>query len=79
MSYATIIEKINLLPEDHLNEAEDLIEKLLLKIKSDSKNKTILNKDVKNKRKLGIADGKYAIPENIDTLNDDIAKLFGVE
>ena len=62
MSYATIIEKINLLPEDHLNEAEDLIEKLLLKIKSDSKNKTILNKDVKNKRKLGIADGKYAIP-----------------
>ncbi|MBQ3644329.1 MAG: hypothetical protein II961_06995 [Candidatus Riflebacteria bacterium] len=79
MSYATIIEKINLLPEDQLNEAENLIENLLLKIKSDTKNKSNLNKDIKEKRKLGIADGKYAIPENIDILNDEIAKLFGVE
>ena len=79
MSYATIIEKINLLSEDQLNEAENLIENLLLKIKSDTKNKSNLNKDIKEKRKLGIADGKYAIPENIDILNDEIAKLFGVE
>lgn len=79
MSYATIIEKINLLSEDQLNEAENLIENLLLKIKSDTKNKSNLNKDIKEKRKLGIADGKYVIPENIDILNDEIAKLFGVE
>ncbi len=79
MSYASIIEKINLLPEDQLNEAEFLIENLLLKIKSDTKNKSNFNKDIKGKRKLGIADGKYAIPENIDILNNEIAKLFGVE
>ncbi len=78
MSYATIIEKINLLSEDQLNEAEYLIENLLLKIKSETKNKSNLNKDIKEKRNLGIADGKYEIPENIDILNDEIAKLFGV-
>lgn len=30
------------------------------------------------KRRLGIADGKYNIPDNIDVCNDEIAKMFGV-
>ena len=29
-------------------------------------------------RKLGIADGKYSIPESIDACNDEIARMFGV-
>ncbi|MEZ3435919.1 MAG: type II toxin-antitoxin system RelB/DinJ family antitoxin [Lachnospiraceae bacterium] len=31
------------------------------------------------KRTLGIANGKYNIPDNIDENNDEIAKMFGVE
>lgn len=30
------------------------------------------------KRRLGIADGKYIIPDNIDICNDEIAKMFEV-
>ncbi|MDO4804361.1 MAG: hypothetical protein Q4A32_06040 [Lachnospiraceae bacterium] len=29
------------------------------------------------KRRLGIADGRYYIPDNIDLCNDEIAKMFG--
>ena len=29
------------------------------------------------KRKLGIADGKYQIPDDIDRHNDEIAEMFG--
>ncbi len=32
----------------------------------------------KRKRKLGIAEGKYDIPDDIDSLNDEIAEMFGV-
>lgn len=31
------------------------------------------------KRILGIANGKYVIPDNIDGCNDEIAKMFGLE
>ena len=35
----------------------------------------------KNKRTMpiGIADGKYIIPDDLDTHNDEIASMFGVE
>ena len=31
------------------------------------------------KRTLGIANGKYKIPDNIDENNDEIAEMFGVK
>lgn len=31
------------------------------------------------KRTLGIANGKYSIPDDIDGSNDEIAEMFGVE
>lgn len=31
-----------------------------------------------HKRKLGIADGMYSIPDSIDACNDEIARMFGV-
>lgn len=31
------------------------------------------------KRTLGIANGKYVIPDNIDGCNDEIAEMFGVK
>jgi len=30
------------------------------------------------RRKLGIANGMYNIPDNIDACNDEIAQMFGV-
>ena len=30
-------------------------------------------------RRLGIADGKFEIPDNIDVHNDEIAAMFGIE
>lgn len=30
------------------------------------------------KRRLGIADGMYNIPDSIDACNDEIAQMFGV-
>ena len=32
-----------------------------------------------HKRPIGIADGKYNIPDNIDEDNDEILKMFGIE
>ena len=31
-----------------------------------------------SRRKLGIADGMYNIPDSIDACNDEIAQMFGV-
>ncbi len=48
MSYASVINKIKMLPDDSLNEAENYIEFLLYKLKNNSENKF-------GKVKLGIA------------------------
>lgn len=72
MSYASVIDKIKMLPDDSLNDAENYIEFLLYKLKNKSKNTT-------SKVKLGIAKGQFHIPDNIDIVNDEIAKMFGVE
>ena len=72
MSYASVIDKIKMLPDDSLNDVEKYIEYLLFKLKNNSNNK-------QNKVTLGIAKGQFHIPDNIDTVNDEIAKMFGVE
>lgn len=33
---------------------------------------------IKNERKIGIANGTFIIPENIDECNEEIAEMFGV-
>ncbi|MBR4569464.1 MAG: DUF2281 domain-containing protein [Candidatus Riflebacteria bacterium] len=71
MSYASVIDKIKMLPDESLNDAENYIEFLLYKLKNKQNNK--------GKVKLGIAKGQFHIPDNIDTINDEIAKMFGVE
>ena len=60
-----------MLPDESLNDAENYIEFLLYKLKNKQNNK--------GKVKLGIAKGQFHIPDNIDTINDEIAKMFGVE
>ena len=71
MSYASVIDKIKMLPDESLNDAENYIEFLLYKLRN-KQNDT-------SKVKLGIAKGQFHIPDNIDTINDEIAKMFGVE
>jgi hypothetical protein len=71
MSYASVIDKIKMLPDDSLKDAESYIEFLLYKLKNRPKET--------NKVKLGIAKGQFHIPDNIDTVNDEIAKMFGVK
>lgn len=34
---------------------------------------------LEKKRTLGIANGKYSIPDDIDECNDEIAEMFGVK
>lgn len=34
---------------------------------------------ISSKRTLGIANGKYEIPDDIDESNDEIAEMFGVK
>lgn len=34
---------------------------------------------LEEKRTLGIANGKYSIPDDIDECNGEIAEMFGVE
>jgi hypothetical protein len=72
MSYASVIDKLKMLPDDSLNDAENYIEFLLYKLKNKTKSTT-------QKVKLGIAKGQFHIPDNIDTVNDEIAKMFGIE
>ena len=71
MSYASVIDKIKMLPEESLNDAENYIEFLLYKLKN--------KQDNSRRVKLGIAKGQFHIPDNIDTINDEIAKMFGIE
>ena len=84
MTYTSLAEKIKLLPEECLDEIDNYVDQILSRLKNNSKidNNTLIkptNDSTNCKRKIGIANGKYTIPENIDLLNDEVAKLFGVE
>ena len=61
MSYASVIDKIKMLPDESLNDAENYIEFLLYKLKNKQNNT--------GKVKLVIANGQFHIPDNIDTIN----------
>ena len=37
-----------------------------------------VSSDQPQKRQLGIANGRYIIPDNIDQCNNEIAEMFGV-
>lgn len=32
-----------------------------------------------DKRRIGVAKGKFVVPDDIDECNDEIAKMFGVD
>ena len=68
---------INSMPDDTVNILVELLKRMMpdRSMSVDSRD----SEDVQPlKRRLGIADGKYSIPENIDLCNDEIAKMFGM-
>ena len=61
---------INELPDDSVRILVELIRKLNPVSNVSAK---------KGKRTLGIANGKYTIPDDIDGCNDEIAEMLGVK
>lgn len=63
-------EKVKAIPAEYVGEVFDFIDFILQKS---------LNTSVKrNVKKFGIAKGQFSIPDNIDSCNDEIAEMFGV-
>ena len=69
---ATLIKE---LPDDTVKILVELIKKMRNRV-STSDNSPIISPT--SKRHLGIASGKYIIPDDIDSCNDEIARMFEV-
>ena len=64
---------INGMSEDNVRLIVELIKKMTLVSVS-----VPVSSDHPQKRQLGIANGRYIIPDNIDQCNNEIAEMFGV-
>ncbi len=47
-------------------------------VKNEHYEKSAVQTEKRKKRMLGIADGKYKFPDDINAYDDEIAKMFGV-
>lgn len=63
-------EKIKAIPAEYVGEVSDFIDFILQKSLSSSVKRNV--------KKFGIAKGQFSIPDNIDSCNDEIAEMFGV-
>ena len=63
-------EKVKAIPAEYVGEVSDFIDFILQKSLSGSVKRSV--------KKFGIAKGKFSIPDNIDSCNDEIAEMFGV-
>ena len=68
------IRMINSMPDDTVG----ILVEFLKRMKENDCRTTENVQNRPHKRKLGIADGMYSVPESIDACNDEIAQLFGV-
>ena len=66
---------INDLPEDSVKILIELIKRMNpINVMTISQEEI----SISHKRKLGLAAGRYTIPDDIDTCNPEIAEMFGV-
>ena len=73
------IRMINSLPEDTVGILVEFLKRIKVNEKPFDDNQDAGAVRVQQRgRKLGIADGRYNIPDNIDACNDEIAQMFGV-
>ena len=67
---------INSMPEDSVTVIVELLRRM--KHDSDLSDNVTQSTQRKNRRVLGLAEGKYSIPDDIDACNGEIAQMFGV-
>ena len=73
------IRMINNMPDETVGILVELLKRMTIKDGFQADRQAAGNMQIKpSKRKLGIADGMYDIPDDIDTCNDEIARMFGV-
>ena len=73
------IRMINSMPDETVSILVELLKRMKIKDGFSVDGQAAKNKRVHlSKRRLGIADGVYSIPEDIDACNDEIARMFGV-
>ena len=73
------IRMINSMPEETVGILVEFLKRIQANEKpSDDRHAVPAARVQQPVRKLGIADGRYNIPDNIDACNDEIAQMFGV-
>ena len=73
------IRMINSMPDDTVGILVELLKRMMANdSRFDDRRAAGEMRIQRPKRKLGIADGLYQIPDSIDTCNDEIAQMFGV-
>ncbi len=73
------IRMIKNMPDDAVSILVDFLKRMMVNDSHIDNHQTSRNIRLQpSKRKLGIADGEYDIPESIDACNDEIARMFGV-
>ena len=73
------ISMINSMPDDTVGVLVELLKRMMANDSRFDAQRAAGNiQNNPHKRKLGIADGMYSIPDSIDACNDEIAQMFGV-
>ena len=72
MSYSTLEKELKTLPEEYLESVAEYIELLKYKI-------SFLNQNYLSKKTpiIGLAEGKFPIPDDINAYDDEISDMFG--
>lgn len=73
------IRMINNMPDETVSILVELFKRMMITDGFSSDHQSVGNMQKQpSKRRLGIADGMYNIPNDIDACNDEIARMFGV-
>ena len=73
------IRMINSMPDDTVGILVEFLKRLMDKEGHSEDHRVAGDMRIQmTRRKLGIADGMYNIPDSIDDCNDEIARMFGV-
>ena len=52
--------------------------KLIIEIMKNFNNSPTKTSDINTSKRIGIAKGKFVVPDDIDECNEEIAEMFGV-
>lgn len=63
-----VIKKVVGLSDDNLIFLSDMIDRFMRPVQAETKSK-----------RIGVAEGKFVVPDDFDDCNDEIAEMFGVK